>query len=58
MLDIYLSNGEYSPFSSGGNDNNAVGTMAAWKGPVLSEKLSYSTITEYNEALSSFESMR
>lgn len=32
---------EPDPLNSGGNDGRAVGTMAAWKGPVFSETLPY-----------------
>lgn len=58
MLGEYFIGDMVSPFNCGGSNQTAVGTMAAWKGPVLSEKLPYGVISEYNEDLSSFESMR
>ncbi len=42
----------------GGNDYISTACMAAWKGPVLSEKLPYSYIKEYNKDFSSFENLR
>lgn len=41
---------EPDPFNSGGNDTMAVGTMAAWKGPVSSSLVPYDQTT-VNESL-------
>ncbi len=57
MYSCYLSN-DKSVFNIGGNNYFSGGCMAAWKGPVFSEKLPYSYITKYNEDFSSFENMR
>ncbi len=56
MLEKYLT--DDSIFNYGGNASIATPTLAAWKGPVLSEKLPYSFISEYNSDLSQFEYMR
>lgn len=34
---------EYDPYNMGGSDTKAVSALAAWKGPVLSEKMPYDT---------------
>ena len=41
---------DFDPFNDGGNDGNAVGTLAAWKGPVSEELVPYDT-TQVDESL-------
>ncbi len=58
--ELYERARDYSSsiFDFGGSYIVSAAAMSAWKGPVLSDKLPYSAIDDYNMDLSSFEDLR